>query len=36
MNAASMAGLAVLFIPAQKLWKPTRAAAPEAKATVAG
>jgi hypothetical protein len=36
MNAASVAGLAVLFIPAQKLWKPTRAAAPEAKASVAG
>lgn len=36
MNAAAMAGLAVLFVPAQKLWKPTRAAAAEAKASVAG
>jgi cellulose synthase/poly-beta-1,6-N-acetylglucosamine synthase-like glycosyltransferase len=36
MNAAAMAALAVLFIPAQKLWKPTRAAAAEAKASVAG
>ena len=36
MNAAVMAALAMLFIPAQKPWKPTRAAAAEAKASVAG
>ncbi|HLH43827.1 MAG TPA: glycosyltransferase family 2 protein [Bryobacteraceae bacterium] len=36
MNAASLAGLAVLFIPPQKLWKATRADAAEAKASAAG
>ncbi|HEY7334368.1 MAG TPA: glycosyltransferase family 2 protein [Bryobacteraceae bacterium] len=28
MNAASLAAIAIFLIPAQKLWKPTRAAAP--------